>query len=159
MRPLAMAIGLAALSAPAGADGLDLTPAQRAAFGAEIRGLLLDEPEIVARALRGPDPYAEEIRSDLDLIAAHADRLFTSDILLGRTGPVAFAVFAPPDSRLRDRLEDYATARELRIALHDPDADAALMQALTLDTIPSYVFPTLMVRGDVPPIVLDRYQE
>jgi hypothetical protein len=33
------------------------------------------------------------------------------------------------------------------------------MQALTLDTIPSYVFLTLMVRGDVPPIVLDRYQE
>lgn len=159
MRPLALAIGLGALSAPASAEGLDLTPAQRAAFRAEIRALLLDEPQIVARALRGPDPYAEEIRSDLDLIGAHADRLFTSNLLLGRTGPVAFAVFTPPESPLRAALDDFATSRDLRIALHDPARSGTLMQALTLDSVPSYVFPEVMVRGDVPTVVLDRYLE
>jgi hypothetical protein len=152
-------LALAALPGAAIGDGLGLTPADRAAFGAEVRALLLDEPEIVARALRGPDPYAAEIASDLALIADHADRLFdpATAHLLGDTGPVAMAVFAPPDSATAAELDDFARARGLRIALHPPAQNADLMQALTLDTVPSYVFPQIMVRGAVPPTVLDRY--
>jgi len=150
---------LAALPGAAIGGGLELTPADRAAFGAEVRALLLDEPEIVARALRGPDPYAEEIASDLALIADHAGRLFDPGAthLLGDIGPVAMAVFAPPDSATAAELDDFARDRGLRIALHPPAQNAELMAALTLDTVPSYVFPRLMVRGAVPSAVLDRY--
>jgi hypothetical protein len=152
-------LALATLPGAAAGDGLGLTPADRAAFGAEVRALLLDEPEIVARALRGPDPYAAEIASDLALIADHADRLFDPGAthLLGDSGPVALAVFAPPDSATATRLDSFARTRGLRIALHPPARTAALMQALTLDTVPSYVFPRIMVRGAVPSAVLDRY--
>jgi len=155
-----IALALATLPLAAKADGLNLAPSERAAFGAEVRALLLDEPGIVARALRGPDPYAAEIASDLALIADHADRLFDPGAphLLGDTGPVALAVFASQDSATAAELDDFARARGLRIALHPPAENADLMQALTLDTVPSYVFPGVMVRGAVPPVVLDRYR-
>jgi hypothetical protein len=158
MRPVALA--LAALPLTAHAEGLDLTASERAALGAGVRALLLDEPEIVARALRGPDRYAAEIESDLALIDARADRLFdpAAAHLLGDTGPVAMAVFTPPGGALAESLRRYARDNGLRIALHDPAQSAALMAALTLDTVPSYVFPTVMVRGDVPLAVLDRYR-
>jgi hypothetical protein len=158
MRPAMLA--LAALPVCAHAEALDLTPAERAAFGAEVRALLLEEPEIVARALRGPNPNAARIESDLALIGARAGRLFDPEAahLLGGTGPVAMAVFTPPDGPLAERLRAYARDNGLRIALHDPAQSADLMAALTLDTVPSYVFPTVMVRGDVPLAVLERYR-
>lgn len=160
MRPLAALLCL--IAGPALSQGLDLTEAERAAFGAEIRALLLDEPELVSRALTPPraaDIYRDAIDSDLALIETHAKALFSAEnaILLGTTGPIAFASFAPPDSDTARLLTDYAETRGLRIALRDPETNTALMRALGLDAVPSHVFPTLMVRGDVPPIVLDRY--
>lgn len=166
MRKLALALALAANAA--GAEGLDLTPAERAAFGAEIRALLLDEPDLVRpisgtvpRAAPVPTPgYDDEIAADLDLIAAHSAALFDPEgaILLGPPGaPVAFASFAAPGSDTAAMLDDYARSRGIAIALRDPATHGDLMQALGLDTVPSHVFADLMVRGDVPAIVLDRY--
>ncbi|KPP84833.1 MAG: hypothetical protein HLUCCA08_12450 [Rhodobacteraceae bacterium HLUCCA08] len=168
MRPLALALCLAPGPVAAGAEGLDLSPADRAAFGAEIRALLLDEPELVrpiGGAVLPADPvptpgYDDEIAADLELIAAHATALFGPDgaIRLGAAdGPVAFASFAAPGSDTAAMLDDYARSRGIAIALRDPATHGALMEALGLDTVPSHVFADLMVRGDVPPIVLDRY--
>ena len=148
-------------AAAGSAQGLDLTAAERAAFGAELRDFLLDEPELVARALSADDPsgYADEITADLALIDQHRDQLFTADgaTILGITGPIAFTSFATPDSATATMLAELAATQGIRIALRDPASHTDLMRALHLDTIPSHVFPHLMVRGDVPPIVLQRY--
>lgn len=145
-------------------QSLDLSAEERAAFGAEIRALLLDEPEIVANALNRARPtagaiYQDSIDSDLALIEAHAAYLFSDSdaTILGITGPIAMASFADPDSATADMLTDFAEAHGIRIALRDPETQQDLLTTLGLDTAPAHVFPTLMVRGDVPAIVLARY--
>lgn len=71
---------LAVLAGPGAA--MDLTEDSRRALGDEVRALLLDEPDIVTRALSAGQPpdsasiYAEEAQDDLDLIATYADMLF-----------------------------------------------------------------------------------
>lgn len=159
-----LAPSLALWAGAAAAQGLDLTEAERAAFGVEIRALLLDEPDLVGRALEVRQPnaaqiYRDAIDSDLALIESHAGALFTADgaTLLGPTGAVAFTSFADPDSPTAAMLADFAQAHGLTIALRDPASHGALMAELGLDIVPSHVFPTLMVRGDVPAVVLERY--
>lgn len=71
--------GLSALPCPLAA--LDLSDAARADFGAEVRALLLDEPEIVRRALEAGQPdaagiYADEAAADTARLDAEAARLF-----------------------------------------------------------------------------------
>lgn len=145
-------------------QSLDLTATERAAFGAEIRALLLDEPEIVANALERTRPtagalYQDNIDSDLALIEAHAAYLFSDSdaTILGSTGPIVMASFATPDSAIAGMLTVFAETHAIRIALRDPRTQQDLLTALGLDTIPAHVFPNLMVRGDVPAIVLERY--
>lgn len=153
-------------ASPAAAD-LGLTPAERAAFRAEVRALLLDEPEIVARALAPPDlfgadPYADDVAADHALILSLAAALFEAPELqpLG-TGPVGMAAFlAPGDDATRAMLADLAKDTGIGIALHfltpedlatDPTA-----AALGLDLLPSFVTPGAIIRGDVPKIALAR---
>ena len=64
----------------AAAGGLDLTPAERVAFGAEVRALLLAEPEIVGRVLAPAqaDPFegfSDEAAADTALLAELAGAL------------------------------------------------------------------------------------
>ena len=141
------------------ADGLDLTPSQRAAFGAEIRALLLDEPGIVARALQAPDPYAAEIASDLGLIARHRDALFdasTGTVIGASSGPITLTVFTETPDATRAALAPLTQGRPaLRILIRPPEP--ALMAALGLDITPAHVLPDRMIRGDVPAALIARY--
>jgi protein-disulfide isomerase len=88
-----------ALTLAAGpAAALDLTEAERAAFRAEVRALLLEEPEIVARALSPAPSYAEEAARDTALLDRLAPKLFGDDADY-REGPADGAplvAFLPP---------------------------------------------------------------
>lgn len=134
-------------------DFTALTAAERAAFQAEIRALLLDEPQIVARALEGPSPFADAVDNDLAAIGRNADTLFANG--------AALALFTAPDCPDCDRalaeLRALAEALGLSFTLLNMHANASLAADLGLDTAPSYVLPRMMVRGHVPPVVLRRY--
>ncbi len=117
------------------------------------------------RALAPPPPsageiYAEEMAADLALIAAEAARLFPPRAGLGP--PAVIAVFTGPDcpncaQALAD-LSEIAARLGLRtnvFDVSDPD-NAAMMQRLGLDLLPSYVTPRGMFRGAMPPLVLER---
>lgn len=95
---LAAALGLAG---GAQAAGLDLTPEERAAFGAEVRALLLGEPDIVDRALGALSPapdYADEIARDTALLDAERDALAadSGDWSEGPEDGTPLVVFLPP---------------------------------------------------------------
>jgi protein-disulfide isomerase len=95
----AEAAALAALLAFAPpAAALDLTEAERAAFGAEVRALLLDEPEIVGRALSPGPSYAEEAAKDAALLDELAADLYRdpADFTEGPDDGVPLVAFLPP---------------------------------------------------------------
>ncbi|MGP6086232.1 hypothetical protein [Antarctobacter jejuensis] len=103
-----------------------------------------------------PDLYAEDRQGDLDLITRHADVLF---------GPekAAMAMFTSADCarcpQAEKDLRALAEAHQVAVRILDtarPEV-ADLMQALTLDTLPSYVMQDRMIRGDIPVFVLGRY--
>lgn len=204
----AAAIALALAATPAAAGGLDLTDDARAAFGAEVRALLLDEPGIVAHAFEAGRPqadaaYAEEASRDRALIRGEAPWLFRRSAHgFGAARPdLTIAVFVSGDcpdcaAALRDlrglvrdhpglRIElrplDTAAATVARLSAMElfgpeplsrgwqavatlPDDrtrrildEAVSAERLGLDMAPSYVFPDMIVRGHVPPVVLERY--
>lgn len=86
---LALTLGLTlGLSGPATATDLnDLSDAERAAFRAEVRAYLLDNPEILMEAYAVLESRSAdaEMERDLMAIAANADALFGSafDVVLG----------------------------------------------------------------------------
>ncbi|MCM2561165.1 disulfide bond formation protein DsbA [Lutimaribacter sp. EGI FJ00015] len=130
-----------------------LDPAERAAFGAEIRALLLQDPEIVARALAGPSIYADAIENDLSRIRAHADTLFADGAALAIvTGPDC-----PSCAQALDELRVLTTELNVTFTELNLTDNRALADDLQLDSVPSYVLPDKMVRGHVPPVVLRRY--
>lgn len=111
------------------------------------------------RALSAPattDLYADERQGDLDLIARHAPALF------GKQGAV-IAMFSGPDcdscAAAWADLQDMARAQGVSARLLDTaePENAALMQVLTLDTLPSYVMRDRLIRGEMPAFVLGRY--
>lgn len=72
---------LALLSAPAPAYALDMTQmtdAERAAFGAEVRAYLLQNPEVIMEVVQALEDRqaAAEAQVDFDLVAQNADALF-----------------------------------------------------------------------------------
>lgn len=153
LTPLACALWGAGGAALADTDFTALTLQERAVLRAEIRALLLDEPEIVARALSGPSPYAEAVDRDLGVIERHADTLFA--------GGAAIAIFVAKDcpdcARALDELRTLTDGKGLTFTVLDIHENADLAAALELDATPSYVLPDKMVRGHVPPVVLERY--
>lgn len=152
----------AASPAIAQSDLAELTVAERAAFGAEIRQLLADEPEVIADALaRLTAPgYAEAASADKDLIARHAAALFAADLpgFGAADAPVTLALLTAsdcPDCQAAEAdLRALAESQKIRVTLID---DPALAAALELDLLPAYVFPDMMVRGHVPPAVIEGY--
>ncbi|MFP4044676.1 MAG: hypothetical protein ACLFTP_08945 [Rhodosalinus sp.] len=87
---------LLAFDSPAAA--LDLTEAEHAAFGAEVRALLLDEPEIVGRALSPAPSYADEAAKDAALLDERAAELYRdpADFAEGPAGGTPLVAFLPP---------------------------------------------------------------
>lgn len=75
----AAALSLAALCAPAAALDLDaMTEAERAAFRAEVRAYLLDNPEVLMEAIAVLETRqaAEQAQADADLLQVNAEALF-----------------------------------------------------------------------------------
>lgn len=139
--------------------------AGRAALGAEIRALLLAEPEIVARALTPPSAFEDAVSADMDRLTRLAPRLFDP----------AQAGFGAADARLRiafftsdtcaacaqakDDLRALVATRDLRVTVFSlEDADARdLAATLELTESPAYVLPDMMLQGHIPPVILERY--
>ena len=86
---LGLALSLSAtLAAPAAATDLEtLTDAERAAFRAEVRAYLLDNPEVLMEAIAVLESRSAEaeVENDARAVAANADALFGSafDVVLG----------------------------------------------------------------------------
>lgn len=143
-------------------DLATLTAAERAAFGAEIRQFLTDEPEVIADALSrlSATGYAEAASADKDLITRHAAALFAADLpgFGPADAPFTLALLTTrdcPDCRAAEAdLRALAETQPLRVTLID---DAALAENLGLDMLPAYVFSDMMVRGHVPPVAIERY--
>ncbi|QFS83399.1 hypothetical protein FIU97_11215 [Roseivivax sp. THAF40] len=172
MKHLKLATFAAALVAavPVSGEPLFGTEAARAALADELRAVLADNPEILETALRGGAPAAADVfrdarDADLALIAAEAPHLFgPGRPLIGTAdGPVEMAFFTSADCDACDaaqaELAALLDARGTSARVIDADSaeGRALMERLTLDTLPSYVLPKLMVRGHVPDFVLSRY--
>lgn len=147
------------------ADPALFTPQERAALGAEIRKLLLDEPDLMARALAPPSPYQAAVDDDMARLERLGPRLF--DPAQDGFGPVTaqrrIALFTDEDCTDCDQaladLRAMAAVHDLRVtlfSLSDPDA-AALAADLELSDMPAYVLPQMMLQGHIPPVVLDRY--
>lgn len=163
----ALAAGLLCLTALEGmAEGLDLDGPGRAAFGAEIRDLLLDEPEIVARALdmARPDPgeiYAEEAADDRSRIAEVAPLLFSATKRgFGAAYPrLTVALFIAADCpECRDAVKDLVALTQshpgLRVELRplrDDHATLSLLQGVELFG-PESLLRRNTVRGTRPPL-------
>ena len=92
----ALALLLAATPAAAFDPG-DMTAAERAAFGAEVRALLLEEPEIVGRALAPGPSYAEEAARDTAMLDGLAGALYDdpADYTAGPAEGTPLVAFLP----------------------------------------------------------------
>lgn len=138
----------------------NLTPAERAALRAEVRALLLDEPQIVGRALT-PPAYADEAAADHATLDFEENRLFGAHLPgFGRAdAPVRMAILLGKDCATCDaaKAEARALAKTHPLRVTVVQAAPDLLEALELDSLPSYVFDGLIVRGHVPPVVLERY--
>lgn len=154
----------------AGMELSDLDPEDRAVLHDILVEVLADMPDLLAdprldpgMSERMPDPYAEAVAEDLAKIASHGEALF-APTLPGFGMPSAQQVVAlfvqdgcTDCARAEADLRALALSHELRVTLIDLDRNGALAESLGLDTAPSYVFPDMMLRGHIPPIVLERY--
>ena len=167
--PVAAFAAVLGAAAPASAGKLFDTAAEHAAFATELRAALLANPEIVDAALNpavpsGADIYRDARDADLSLIRDEAARLFGPGPRLGaEDAPVALAFItdgdcegcADAEAALVALLSERGLAAR-RIDAASPEG-RALTERLTLDALPSYVLPHMMVRGQIPPFVLARY--
>ncbi|MBZ0122634.1 MAG: glutaredoxin family protein [Roseovarius sp.] len=159
-------------SGAAGGLLFGLGPADRAILHDEMIEALVGLPELLAGvapvALSTPVPdaadiYADHVEADLADLATHRDALFSPDRpgfgAAGAATTVALftAADCPDCARAETDLRALAETHDLRVTLINIDADAALAQALGLDTAPSYVFDDMMLRGHIPPVVLKGY--
>lgn len=136
-----------------------MSAAERAAFHAELRAYLLAHPEVVEQALTSAQPggYAAEAAADRDRIAAMEARLFDPDLPGFGDGPVRLAFLTGACAgcaAAQTELEQLAKRLPVTITVV---TDPALSKSLGIDTLPAYIFDDLMVRGHVPPIVIERY--
>jgi hypothetical protein len=151
------ALGLATAAAAETRWG-DLTPAEHAAFARELRDALLAEPEIVARALQKPNPvqsaYEQQVEDDLSLLKRLAPQILgDSDIALFIQTDCESCALA--EKELRSLSETSGASFKLH-DLSDPQA-AALAKELGLQEAPFYVLPRMVLRGQMPAVVLNRY--
>ena len=162
MRRLALALCALILpvasSVAAQSDFGELTAKEMAAFGAELRALLLEEPQIVAAAM-APRNYAAEAMqdaadADLALIGALAEQVLEdADIALFVSADCV------PCEKAITELQDVSDTSSATFKLHDmsdPDA-AALAAKLGMTEAPFYVLPNMILRGHMPSIVLTKY--
>lgn len=139
--------------------------AERAALGAEIRALLLAEPDIVGRAMTPPTAFEEAVADDMDRLTQLAPRLFDSaqDGFGASNARQRIAFFTADDcadcAQAEADLRALTATHDLRVTVfHLSDAETrALAGKLELTETPAYVLPDMMLQGHIPPIVLERY--
>jgi protein-disulfide isomerase len=143
------ALALLLAAGPAAAfDPGAMTPAERAAFGAEVRALLLDEPGIVGRALSPGPNYAEEAARDAVLLDDLAGALYDdpADVTAGPEEGTPLVAFLPAAceacagtlAQLRALAEESGTTRLIVKDFPDPaegDARAAAFLVAVHDAL------------------------
>jgi hypothetical protein len=162
---LVMLLAVGTWSDAARADGL-LSAEGRAVLGAEIRALLLEEPEVLEPALNPPSAFEDAVNADLSRLETLAPRLFDADHegFGPKDAALQIALFIRDDcadcGQAEADLQALAVDHDLRVTLHrmdDNNKGAELAEALELTEAPSYVLPDMMLQGHMPPVVLDRY--
>ena len=160
------------LLAPVLAQAEAALPQSRSPLGEAIRETLVQNPDLLAplraqiEGLDQPAPldiYSDDIARDLSALAGAGPRLY--DPALPGFGPsgaaLKIALFTRRDCAECDRakadLRALSKRFDLRVTLLDMDEHADLAGDLGLDLAPSYVFGDMMLRGAIPPIVLERY--
>ncbi len=155
-----LAMVFCALAAPVGAqtDFGALEDAERAAFGAEIRSLLLEEPAIVGAALAQPNyaaqAYQQEADDDLRLLAT-----LSAQILDGADIALFIAPGCGDCAAAQSELQDITKTSGATFILHDitTPQGATLAEKLGMTDAPFYVMPKMILRGHMPAVVLTRY--
>ena len=157
---LALCALIVPLAGPVGAQGgFDaLTAAQRAAFGAELRAFLLDEPEIVGAAMAPRNYAAEAMQEVVDADLALIDNL-AGQILNGADIALFVSADCGPCDAAKSELQDISDTYGAKLMLHDmSDPNAiALAAKLGMTELPFYVLPDMILRGHMPKIVLTKY--
>ncbi len=150
-----------------------LSREERAALGAEIRALLLAEPQIVQRAMdtnkngfappEGFDPYADDKQADLGLIADNRPALTdpARTAFGAADAPLTIAIITGRNcsdcaTMLQD-LEKLAETNPIRVTQFDIQKDAALAKAIGATSAPYTVFPDMFLNGQIPAPILQRY--
>ena len=139
--------------------------AERAALGAEIRALLLAEPEIVARALTPPSAFEAAVSADMERLTRLAPQLFDpAQAGFGAAdAALRLAFFTAEDcadcAQAEAELRALAASHDLRVnVFSQEDATARdLAATLELSETPAYVLPDMMLQGHIPPVILERY--
>ena len=137
-----------AFPAVAQTDFSAMTQAERTAFGAEVRALLMDEPKLAADAMAGPNYAAEAYRDEAD-----------AAVLEGSSIALFIAPDCPACVDAERELNDISKRYDIKFKLHDMSNPAtfALAERLGIGEAPFYVMPTMILRGHIPDIVLVRY--
>jgi hypothetical protein len=166
-RGLSASLGLTLALVAAGgawAGALDLSPDERAAFGAEVRALLLEEPQLVARGigLLPVDPfggYADEAARDTALLDEMAAAL-TDDPGDWSEGPqdgvplVAFLPAACTDCHdILAELRATAATQGARLVVKDasdPEAAARFLTAVLSELGPEAWVKARAILADFP---------
>ena len=154
--PLWPLLCLLSLPAQADTDIFNLTGPERTAFGAQVRALLLDEPELVQPVFAPPyaGAYDDNVRADTTLL---------QDLETELLGGAEIAIFVGENcadcAAAVAELEDISMASGTTFTHHDTrDADAAkLAELLEVDELPFYVMRDRILRGHMPAVVLTRY--
>ncbi|MDQ2092547.1 glutaredoxin family protein [Rhodalgimonas zhirmunskyi] len=144
-----------------------LSSAERAIFRAEIRAVLMDNPELAIpdrpASVQDAPLYEDDIASDLKLIAENRAALFSPSLpgFGPDDAPQTLALFIGPDCPTCDaaeaELRDLAARHDVRVSLIDVTDHADLARRMTAEELPFYVLPKMMLRGHMPAPVLERY--
>ncbi|MBA86102.1 hypothetical protein ACSSNL_13180 [Thalassobius sp. S69A] len=139
-------------------DFQHLTQAERSVLGQELRQTLLHNPDIVARALRPAPTFQDNVQADHDRLTQLGPSLWANPVA-GPAGAPKVAILLGPGCAACEQMTRILTewAKDGELQLHTLPLESDAARALGLDTAPSYVFETMIVRGDVPEIALRKY--
>ncbi len=132
---------------------------ERSALGREIRQVLRDDPTLALPAFAPqPTAYRDEIDADHRMLEQLADQIFAVPLAGDGDAPRLSLVTAPgcPECEAQKELLT-GWAANGRLRLYELPLNSPTARALGLDIAPSFVFDTLIVRGDVPAVVLEKY--
>lgn len=163
---LTLAALLAASPAQAAeTDFRSLSDSERTLLAQEIRQVLLDNPALVLPAFDTPAPvppaaigYQDDIDADRALLDTLSGDIFATPIAGPQDAP-RLAILTAPGCSACDAMQATLTdwAAQGRLRLFTLPLGSLPARQLGLDTAPSYIFERMIVRGDVPAVVLEKY--